>query len=278
MSDTITPASRHNARRMPSFFVPHGAGPCFFMDWDPPGVWDSMGNFLRAIPSMLPQRPRAIVVVTAHWQAPAFTVGSSRQPAMLYDYHGFPPHTYTLRYDAPGDPALAQRIVGLLHDAGLPSTKDVERGFDHGTFIPLMLMFPAADIPVVQLSLRHNPEPKAHLAAGAALAPLRDEGVLIVGSGMSFHNMRAQSDARFVPVAEAFDAWLNTTVQAPPEARNTALSDWESAPGARLCHPPNAEEHLLPLMVVAGAAADDSGQRVYAERCMGISLSGYRFG
>ena len=179
------------------------------------------------------QRPRAIVVVTAHWQAPAFTVGSSRQPAMLYDYHGFPPHTYALRYDAPGDPALAQRIAGLLHDAGLPSTKDVERGFDHGTFIPLMLMFPAADIPVVQLSLRHNPEPRAHLAAGAALAPLRDEGVLIVGSGMSFHNMRAQSDARFVPVAEAFDAWLNTTVQAQPAARNTALSDWESAPGAR---------------------------------------------
>ena len=278
MSDTTKPAAGDKPQRMPSFYIPHGAGPCFFMDWDPPGLWDSMGDFLRAIPSMLPQRPRAIVVVTAHWEAPTFTVGSARQPAMLYDYHGFPPHTYALRYDAPGDPALAQRIASLLHDAGLPSATDAQRGFDHGTFIPLMLMFPASDIPVVQLSLRHDPNPKAHLAAGAALAPLRDEGVLIVGSGMSFHNMRAQGDARFVPISDAFDAWLSSAVQAPPDARNAALTDWESAPGARLCHPPSAEEHLLPLMVVAGAAAGDAGQRVYADRCMGISLSGYRFG
>ena len=103
MSDTPTPTSGHGAQRMPSFYVPHGARPCFFMDWDPPEVWDSMGNFLRAIPSIQPQRPRAIVVVTAHWQAPAFTVGSSPQPAMLYDYYGVPPHTFALRYDAPGD-------------------------------------------------------------------------------------------------------------------------------------------------------------------------------
>jgi aromatic ring-opening dioxygenase catalytic subunit (LigB family) len=278
MPDTAAPASRQTTPRMPSFYVPHGAGPCFFMDWDPPGLWDSMRGFLRAIPSMLPQRPRAIVVVTSHWLAPAFTVGSGRQPTMLYDYRGFPPHTYELHYEAPGDPALAQRIAGLLQDAGLPSATDAARGFDHGTFIPLMLMFPTADIPLVQLSLRHDLNPQAHLAVGAALAPLRDEDVLIVGSGMSFHNMRAQGDARFVPISDAFDDWLTKAVESAPPACRAALAHWEDAPGARLCHPTHAEEHLLPLMVVAGTAADDAGQRVYADRCMGISLSGYRFG
>lgn len=272
------PAADPAAGRMPAFFIPHGAGPCFFMDWDPPGEFDRMAAFLRAIAATLPQRPRAIVVATAHWLAPRFTVGAAARPGMIHDYHGFPPHTYALHYPAPGEPALAARIAGLLAAAGVAAASDAERGFDHGTFIPLMLMFPAADIPVVQLSLRRDLDAAAHLHAGAALAPLRDEGVLIVGSGMSWHNLRARGDARNGPVSAVFDAWLGAAVEATPDARHAALAGWADAPGARFCHPPGAEEHLLPLLVAAGAAGADPGRRVYGERCMGVSLSGYRFG
>lgn len=264
--------------RMPTFFIPHGAGPCFFMDWNPPDEFDAMAAFLRAIAATLPQPPRAILVVTAHWLAPQVTVGSAARPGMIFDYYGFPPHTYTLAYPAPGEPALAARVAGLLDAAGVAVATDAERGFDHGTFIPLMLMFPTADVPVVQLSLRQDLDAEAHLQVGAALAPLRDEGVLIIGSGMSWHNLRARGDARNGPVSEVFDAWLGAAVEADPDTRRAALADWENAPGARLCHPPGAEEHLLPLMVSAGAAGTDAGRRVYGERCMDVALSGYRFG
>jgi aromatic ring-opening dioxygenase catalytic subunit (LigB family) len=217
-------------------------------------------------------------MVSAHWQEPAFSVTSGAKPGMIFDYYGFPPHTYELRYPAPGDPRLAERIVGLLGQAHLPAQADPQRGFDHGMFIPLMLMFPDADIPVVQLSLRHDLDPQAHLQAGQALAALRDEGVLIVGSGMSFHNMRAYGDPRFGPISDEFDHWLTAAVEAAPQQRLQALADWAQAPSARLCHPPRAEEHLLPLMLVAGAATDDAGQRVFTDRVLETTLSAFRFG
>jgi aromatic ring-opening dioxygenase catalytic subunit (LigB family) len=248
------------------------------MDWNPPGIWDAMAGFLRGIAGTLPQAPRAILVVTAHWQEADFTVGSAAQPGMLYDYFGFPPHTYELRYPAPGEPALAARVASLLATAGLAARTDGERGFDHGTFIPLLLMFEKADVPVVQLSLRHDLDPAAHLQAGRALAPLRDEGVLIVGSGMSFHNMRGYGDPRFAPVSDTFDAWLTEACTAPPAERTAALTAWEQAPQARLCHPPRAEEHLLPLMVAAGAADLDPGRKVFSDRVMETTLSAFRFG
>src|SRR5690606_4990973 len=175
-----------------------------------------------------------------------------------------PPHTYELSYPAPGDPALAQRVTQLLGQAGIDSSADPERGFDHGVFIPLKLMFPDAGIPVVQLSLRNDLDPQAHLDAGRALAPLREEGVLIVGSGMSFHNMRGYGDARFTPISAEFDAWLSAAVEAAPAQRTQLLQDWASAPSARLCHPLNAEEHLLPLMLAAGAAGQSPGRKVFS--------------
>lgn len=279
MIQHLTDMSTHTPR-MPTLYIPHGAGPCFFMDWNPPDAWDATAAYLRSIAGSLPQRPKAIVLVTAHWLAPQFTAGSAAQPGMLFDYYGFPPHTYQLRYPAPGAPALAERVTGLIQAAGLPAAQDSERGYDHGVFIPMLLAFPDADIPVLQLSLLQDLDPEAHLAMGRALAPLRDEGVLIIGSGMSFHNMRAYGDPRATPVSQQFDAWLSETVALPEPERTARLARWDSAsgPAGRLSHPPRAEEHLLPLLVVAGAAADDAGQRDFSDEVMATTISAFRFG
>jgi len=262
----------------PTHFIPHGGGPCFFMDWNPPHAWDRMAAYLRGIAATLPEKPRAILMVSAHWQEAAFTVTTSAAPVLLFDYYGFPPHTYELKYPAPGEPALAERVVELLEAAGLSAGRDAERGFDHGMFIPLLLMFPKAEIAVVQLSLKHGLDPAEHLDAGRALAALREEGVLIVGSGMSFHNMRGYGDPRFGPVSDEFDAWLGAAVEAAPAVRDELLAGWEQAPQARLCHPLRAEEHLLPLMVAAGAAGADEGRKVFSDRVMETTLSGFSFG
>ncbi len=264
--------------QMPTLFVPHGAGPCFFMDWNPPTAWKRMGDFLSSLAATLPARPTAIVLVSAHWLEPAFSVTCGPQPELIYDYHGFPAHTYELRYPAPGAPQLAAHIAALLGAAQLPVQQDPARGFDHGMFIPLKLMFPGADVPVVQLSLRHDLDPQAHLDAGRALAPLRDQGVLIVGSGMSFHNMRGYGDPHFGPVADTFDQWLVQTIESAPPLREAALARWDQAPCARLCHPPRAEEHLLPLLLAAGAAGEDPGQCIFTDRVMEVALSAFRFG
>ena len=263
---------------LPTLFVPHGAGPCFFMDWTPADTWTRMAEFLRGIAAGLPQRPRAILLVSGHWLAPHFSVTSGERPELIYDYHGFPAHTYELTYPAPGSPALAQRVMELLGQSGLEARADAERGFDHGVFIPLKLMFADADIPVVQLSLRNDLDPQAHLQAGRALAPLRDEGVLIVGSGMSFHNMGGYGDARFTPVSAEFDAWLAAAVEAEPAQRTQLLQGWAGAPSARLAHPANAEEHLLPLMLAAGAAGQSPGRKVFSDQVLKTVISAFQFG
>lgn len=269
-----TPASA----RMPTLFVPHGAGPCFFMQWDPLDAWDKMAAFLKGIAATLPQRPRAIVLVSGHWLERQVMVTASASPQLIYDYGGFPAHTYELRYPAPGDPALAARLVELLGQAGIAAGEDPQRGYDHGVFIPLKLMFPDADVPVVQLSLRSDLNAQAHLDIGHAIAPLRDEGVLIVGSGMSFHNMRGYGDPRFAPISDVFDQWLSETVSASPAQRDALLQQWTEAPSARLCHPPRGEEHLLPLMVAAGAGAESPGRKTFSDRVMQTTLSAYQFG
>ncbi len=263
--------------RQPGCYIPHGGGPCFFMDWSPPDLWRQMEQFLRGFAATLPARPRAILVVSAHWQTEQFSVTAGAQPALLYDYYGFPPHTYELRYPAAGEPALAAQVAARLEAAGFPCHLDGARGFDHGMFIPLMLMFPAADIPVVQLALRADLDPAAHLAAGAALAGLRDEGVLIVGSGMSFHNMRAAGDPRYTAPSEAFDHWLDAALDGSAAQRQVALSQWSQAPHAFDCHPPQQEEHLLPLMVVAGAAGDGVVSKPYSEVLATTRVSAWRF-
>lgn len=263
--------------RMPTWFIPHGGGPCFFMEWNPPHAWDRMADFLKSLAATLPRTPKAIVLVSAHWLTPDVTVTSGAQPELIYDYFGFPPHTYELSYPAPGAPALAEQIVQMLGRAGIASAADAQRGFDHGMFIPLKLIFPEAQIPVVQLSLKQSLDPVQHLETGRALESLREQDVLIIGSGMSFHNMRAYGNPQYGPVSDAFDAWLTHAVESSPQERYQLLSHWAQAPGARDCHPLRAEEHLLPLMTVAGAAGSDVGRKVFSDRVMQTTLSAFSF-
>lgn len=262
----------------PVFFIPHGGGPCFFMDWQPANTWTGMAEFLKSIPSRLPEQPSAILIISGHWQTSTFSVTAGKQPDLIYDYYGFPEHTYELTYPASGEPALAKRVSQLLSDAGLDNEQDAVRGFDHGAFIPLKVMFPNADIPVIQLSLRDDLDPKAHLMAGKALATLRREGVLIIGSGMSFHNMRGYGDTNFTAPSEKFDEWLTKAVEADPSERFTALSNWAQAPHALDAHKLGEEEHLLPLMIAAGAAENDKGCKVYSQQVLKTQLSAFQFG
>ena len=263
----------------PVLFIPHGAGPCFFMDWQLADTWYEMATFLEGISARLPERPKAILIISAHWQTAEFSITAGKQPDLIYDYYGFPEHTYSLTYPALGAPALAEQVSRLLTEAEVGNQQDAERGFDHGVFIPLKLMFPEADIPVVQLSLRHDLDPQAHLAAGQALASLRKEGVLIIGSGMSFHNMRGYGDASFTAPSERFDEWLTNTVEsADSEKRLPALTNWSKAPHAFDSHLLGAEEHLLPLMVIAGAAGSDAGRKIYSEQVLKTQISAFQFG
>lgn len=234
-------------------------------------------EYLQKLPATLPSQPVAIVSVSGHWEEPEFTVATSEHPPMVYDYYGFPEHTYRIKYSAPGSRAVAARVSQLLRDAGITVNEDPERGFDHGTFVPLAVMYPQARIPVVSLSLRANLSAIEHLRMGAALAPLREEGVLVMGSGLSYHNLRALRMASTAgPVSDQFEAWLTQAVTDPdPASRAQHLARWDSAPAARLAHP--REEHLIPLMVAAGAAGDSPGALDFRERVWGVSMASYRF-
>ena len=245
----------------------------------PPDLWDRMAAYLRSIDTSLGSRPNAILVVSGHWEAPRPTVNTAEHPSLLYDYSGFPEHTYRLTYPVSGSPSLAARVRELLAEGGLPSEKDAARGLDHGVFIPFKVMYPAADVPLVQLSLDRNRDAATHLAIGAAVMPLRDEGVLIVGSGMSYHNLREifVNRPESNQPSEHFDRWLHETVTASdPDDRAARLIEWREAPGARASHP--TPEHLLPLLVAAGAGGNDAGTRTYNDRLMGKAVSGFQFG
>jgi aromatic ring-opening dioxygenase catalytic subunit (LigB family) len=260
--------------RQPALFIPHGGGPCFFMP-DPNGNWRGMEAYLKGLAASLPAKPRAILVISGHWEAPAFAfTGAAEHPGLIFDYYGFPPETYRLTWPAPGAPWLAERGRALIEAAGLPAAIDSARGFDHGVFVPLKVAFPDADIPTVQMSLHASLDPALHLAAGEALAPLRDEGVLIVGSGMSFHNLRVYGDPRVRQPSAEFDRWLVGAAEAEGADRARLLAQWEGAPWARLCHP--REEHLLPLMVAAGAS-EAPGVHDYGEEVLSGAVSGFRF-
>ncbi|MEP9401115.1 class III extradiol ring-cleavage dioxygenase [Sphingomonas sp. VNH70] len=264
--------------RLPTLFVPHGGGPCFFLNpgAPPDPMWRPMQAYLAGLIASLPTRPRAILMVSGHWEAPVATVHVGERPALLYDYYGFPEHTYRLRWDAPGAPDVAARVAALLGRAGLATDTETTRGWDHGVFVPMMVAVPDADIPLVQLSLIDTLDPVGHVALGRALAPLRDEGVLIVGSGMSFHNLRARGP-QVTPVAAGWDAALTAAVTDPdPAARALRVTAWETLPHARFAHP--EAEHLLPLMVALGAGGEDRAVCDYRDTVLGWVVSGYRFG
>ncbi len=234
-------------------YFSHGGGPLPILG--DPGH-QAMIDFMSRLPSRL-HAPEAILVISAHWEEPVATVMSSEKPPMRYDYYGFPQEAYRIVYPAPGDPSLARRIVDMLQGQNLPSRMDGDRGFDHGLFIPLKMMYPQADIPAIQLSLLADLEPATHLALGKALRELMEENILVVGSGFSFHNLRAFSfDGTELPDPrnDSFQEWLIQvcTGTGGQAEREQALLEWEKAPHARYCHP--REEHLLPLHVCAGMA------------------------
>lgn len=263
--------------RMPTVYIPHGGGPCFFMEWTmgPKDTWKPLEKWLQEFPSQLSVVPKALVVISAHWEESEVKVTAHPKPSLVYDYYGFPASTYQIQWPASGEPEVAQKIVSLCAQNGIKASLDQKRGFDHGVFIPLKVAFPNADIPTVQISLKKGLDPTEHLAIGAALAPLRDEGVLLIGSGMSYHNMRGFFTQEASAHAHRFDTWLEQQLIQSHEHRVSALQHWAKAPSGRECHP--REEHLLPLMVIAGASADSHVHKVFSDTVMGAKISAFFF-
>ena len=262
--------------RLPTYFISHGGGPWPWLP-DMRKMLQSLEVSLAAMPAEIGVTPKAILMISGHWEQADFAVMSGAHPPMVYDYRGFPVFTYEIKYAAPGAPGVAKRVAELLTAAGLPTHLDANQGYDHGTFAPMQVMYPDANVPLLQVSLKHGYDPREHLALGRALAPLRDEGVLIVGSGLSYHNLRLMGPAAAQPSA-AFDTWLNDALMGEPQRRTAKLIDWEQAPSARICHP--EEDHLIPLMAAVGAAENDKATRVYHDTGVfgGVTASSYRFG
>lgn len=235
-------------------FLSHGGGPL-------PLLGDlahaELVKYLKGLSAQL-RKPSAILVVSAHWEAEVPQITASSNPGLIYDYYGFPSAAYDIRYPSPGEPRLADAVASALSQAGIENELNTDRGFDHGLFVPLKLMFPDADIPCVQLSLNSNMQAEAHLQMGKALQQVDYDSLLVIGSGFSFHNMRAffatessESDVK----NQAFEQWLQHIISNPAideQERWQTLVNWGTAPHARFCHP--REEHLLPLHVCYGLA------------------------
>jgi 4,5-DOPA dioxygenase extradiol len=248
-------------------YFSHGGGPLPILG---DAGHQSMVEFMKKLPSYL-KKPDLILVISAHWEENKATLLGAKNPEMFYDYYGFPAEAYNIQYPAPGSPADAQRIVDLLQKNHIPAQIDLDRGFDHGLFIPLKLMYPGADIPCLQLSLIAGLDPSAHIALGKTLRELKSENILVIGSGFSFHNMRAFSwEAAGEPdiANDAFQDWLIETCTGPfsQDERETRLIEWQKAPNARYCHP--REEHLLPVHVCQGMA-DKPAQLIFNDLILG---------
>ncbi|MEZ5259570.1 MAG: class III extradiol ring-cleavage dioxygenase [Ilumatobacteraceae bacterium] len=237
---------------MPAVFIPHGGGPAFFMDGPMEETFRPMARFLAELDGTLPARPSAVLVVTAHWESPVVSITGGPAPSLIYDYFGFPAETYELTYPASGAPALAREVARLLAADGIEARVDDEHGWDHGVFIPLKVMYPNADVPVVAMSLHAGLDPADHLAIGAALRPLRDQGVLIVGSGLSYHNL----NRFFAAAAESapFHEWLDDALHAD------ATELGRSSAGRR---------HPAPGCVIAKSTSSVDGGRRRRKRCSG---------
>ena len=254
-------------------YFSHGGGPLPILG---DASHQAMIEFMKQLPTQL-HGPDAIVVISAHWEESAATLLGAERPPMFYDYYGFPDEAYEIQYPGPGDPDLAQRISARLEQAGIPSRIDAQRGFDHGHFIPLKMMYPDADIPSIQLSLLRGLNPAAHIALGKALRSFRDDNVLVIGSGFSFHNMMGFFGQPLdAPDAanDAFQNWLIEVVTGPASQaeREQQLVNWQKAPSARYCHP--REEHLLPVHVCQGMA-DAPGRLVFDDRILGKRSVGF---
>lgn len=263
---------------LPTYYLSHGGGPWPYMEGPMRASFQGLESSLLATRAELGDAPKAVLVISGHWEEAVFSVSSSARPGMIYDYYGFPEPLYHIRYPAPGSPDLAARVRAMLEAGGFEARLDPERGFDHGTFSLMKPLYPDADIPIVQLAMQADYDPQAHISVGRLLAPLREEGVLIVGSGSSYHNLRDRGPDTVAP-SRRFDAWLQETLVASgPTERLARLANWTAAPDARRAHP--REDHLIPLMVALGAAQEEAGACVFHEDDFfgGWSLSSFRFG
>lgn len=276
------PSSPARSLSLPAIFVPHGGGPWPFVTM--PGLkgkMEGLREYLVGLPALLPEAPRAVVVISAHWEEKVPTVQAQRSPPLLYDYSGFPEEAYQIKWPAPGSPELAREVRAALQSARIESAENQTRGYDHGTFVVTKLMYPEPTIPTLQLSLTRDLNPSRLFQIGQALTPLRKQGVLLLGSGFSYHNMRgffaAQAgDPKPTQDSKHFDSWLSDTLMSSASERHTRLLEWEKAPRARACHP--REEHLLPLMVCAGAAAESDVTLPYREELTGVHTLAAHFG
>ena len=259
--------------QQPILYIPHGGGPLPLLGDD---QHKGLTRFLLQIGTSL-GKPSTILVISAHWEEKFPTITSGEHPELIYDYYGFPEESYQIKYPAPGSPHTSERLFQMLTEAGFDARQSPQRGFDHGLFVPLKLMFPEAAIPCLQLSLKRQLDPQTHINLGKAISKLRNEGVLIVGSGLSFHNMNALLAGSNPDLGLDFDRWLLeacTNPQFTPEQRQQKLIQWENAPQARYCHP--RAEHLLPLHICFGAAQKGSPKAdvIFHEKLMGHKVLG----
>ena len=248
-------------------YVSHGGGPLPILG--DPGH-EKMVDFMKELPSRI-QKPEAVIVVSAHWEEVEVTVTGNPKPPLVYDYYGFPPEAYTLAYPVDGNPALAREVADLLETRGIPFVYDEERGLDHGTFIPMLLSYPEASIPTIQISLVKGLDPAVHWKIGKALRPLLERNILVIGSGFSFHNMREFVWDGSNPADEKNDAFQDHLIETftgelSSEQREQAVLNWKQFPSARYCHP--REEHLVPLFLCT-AMGDKPARLIFDDRIMG---------
>lgn len=255
----------------PSIFISHGS-PMIALQRTP--AHDFLENFGREL-----GRPKAILVASAHFETRAPMLTADAQPEMIYDFGGFPRALFEMQYPAPGDSELAARAAHMLGDAGIAAQAVTGRGFDHGTWVPLMLMYPQADIPVVQISVQPQLSAAHHIAMGRALAPLREAGVLLMGSGSLTHNLyelRREGGTEAPDWVKQFGAWAHEAIE---DGGETDIANWlDCAPYARENHP--SPEHFLPLPFALGAAGQGAkGRRVHTSCEYGVlMMDAYRFG
>jgi aromatic ring-opening dioxygenase catalytic subunit (LigB family) len=265
-------------QRLPTYYLSHGGGPWPYMEDGMRRRFDKLEASLLAIRGEWGDAVRALLVISGHWETPEFAVSSGAHPGMVFDYYGFPEYLYHIKYDAPGSPELAMRVRAMLEAGGFSCDSDPERGFDHGTFSLLKPIYPNGEIPIVQLSVKLDFDPHAHLSVGRLLAPLRDDGVVIIGSGSSFHNLALRGPAAIEP-SRRFDDWLQQALlKSSTSERRERVASWLLAPDARIAHP--REDHLIPLMVALGAADEEPASLIYHQDDFlgGWALSSFRFG
>ena len=255
-------------------YISHGGGPLPLLGEQ---SHRDMVQGLRTISSQI-KRPEAIIVISAHWETESVEIINNKAPKILYDFAGFPPEAYSIEYPAPGFPELASEVYNIFKSRDIHSTLNNDKGFDHGLYVPLKIMYPEADIPCLQISLMHSLDPASHIAIGKALAHLRHPNTLLLGSGFSFHNMKAFFSKTTVEIEQknlAFEKWLISVCSSATldeRQRMNELINWQKAPSARFCHP--REEHLLPLHVCYGAA-QSAAHQTFSWEIMNKKVSGF---